>query len=77
MSRYMKSPEQGCATTVLAAVGRELEGKGGVYLDNCAICPPVREGWEEDTDPNSPYAAGRSWTWQTCIEYGYFQVFLL
>jgi len=26
-----------------------------------------------NTDPNSDVAAARSWTWQTCIEYGYFQ----
>jgi hypothetical protein len=27
----------------------------------------------QSTDPSNPAAAGRSWTWQTCIEYGYFQ----
>jgi len=27
----------------------------------------------QDTDPTSPSAAGRSWTWQTCTEFGYFQ----
>lgn len=32
---WMKSPEQGAATTVLAAVGKEWEGKGGRYLENC------------------------------------------
>jgi len=25
------------------------------------------------TDPSNPAAASRSWTWQTCVEYGYFQ----
>jgi len=25
------------------------------------------------TDPNAPGAAGRSWTYQTCVEYGYYQ----
>jgi len=27
----------------------------------------------QDVDPNGDNAASRSWTWQTCIEYGYFQ----
>ncbi|KAL2862604.1 NAD(P)-binding protein [Aspergillus lucknowensis] len=34
--RIIKSVEQGAATTVLAAVGREWEGRGGVYLEDCA-----------------------------------------
>lgn len=35
----MKDAHQGAATTVWAAVAKEWEGKGGVYLDECA------EGW--------------------------------
>lgn len=31
----MKSPEQGAATTVWAAIGREWENKGGQYLAGC------------------------------------------
>jgi NAD(P)-dependent dehydrogenase (short-subunit alcohol dehydrogenase family) len=34
--RILKSPEQGAATTVVAAVGREWEDKGGKYLVDCA-----------------------------------------
>ncbi|KAF7550021.1 hypothetical protein G7Z17_g5995 [Cylindrodendrum hubeiense] len=34
--KSMKSPEQGAATTVWAAVGKEWELKGGRYLENCA-----------------------------------------
>lgn len=30
-----KSPEQGAATPVWAAVARELKGKGGEYLEHC------------------------------------------
>lgn len=30
-----KTPEQGAATTVWAAVGAELEGVGGLYLEDC------------------------------------------
>jgi NAD(P)-dependent dehydrogenase (short-subunit alcohol dehydrogenase family) len=41
--KYMKSVEQGAATTVWAAVGKVWEGKGGKYLDDCQICPPAPE----------------------------------
>ncbi|TVY12626.1 Dehydrogenase/reductase SDR family member on chromosome X, partial [Lachnellula arida] len=43
---WMKSPEQGAATTVLAAVSREWEGRGGKYLENCtaATTEPVIPG---------------------------------
>ncbi|KAI1305755.1 short chain dehydrogenase [Xylaria venustula] len=37
LSKWLKSSEQGAATTVLAAVGKEWEGKGGKYLEDCAI----------------------------------------
>ncbi|KAI0188396.1 putative oxidoreductase,short chain dehydrogenase [Astrocystis sublimbata] len=37
---FMKSPEQGAATTVLAAVGKEWEGKGGKYLEDCQVAAP-------------------------------------
>lgn len=33
----MKSLEQGAATTLVAAVDKELEGKGGFYLHDCAV----------------------------------------
>lgn len=33
---YMKSPAQGAATTVYAAVSKEWEGRGGRYLEDCA-----------------------------------------
>ncbi|KAH8688948.1 hypothetical protein BGW36DRAFT_391505 [Talaromyces proteolyticus] len=34
--KTLKSPEQGAATTVWAAIGKEWENKGGKYLANCA-----------------------------------------
>jgi NAD(P)-dependent dehydrogenase (short-subunit alcohol dehydrogenase family) len=34
-SKLLKSPEQGAATTVIAAVGREWEDRGGRYLEDC------------------------------------------
>ena len=33
--KILKSPEQGAATTVIAAIGKEWENKGGKYLENC------------------------------------------
>lgn len=35
--KYRKSPEQGAATTVWAALASELHGKGGRYLEDCGI----------------------------------------
>ncbi|KAJ5350812.1 hypothetical protein N7541_008539 [Penicillium brevicompactum] len=40
-SNYWKSPEQGAATTVWAAVSAELEGQGGKYLEDCSIAGPA------------------------------------
>ena len=33
-ARVMKSPQQGAATSVWAAVGSELQGRGGLFLEN-------------------------------------------
>jgi len=44
--KRLKSWEQGAATTVLAAVGKQWEGKGGRFLDNCA----ESERGEDDKD---------------------------
>ncbi|KAF6800955.1 short-chain dehydrogenase [Colletotrichum sojae] len=53
--RYIKSPAQGAATSVLAAVGAEWEGKGAVYLADCAEQGPA-------VDPSSPTELGyASW----------------
>lgn len=40
----MKSLEQGAATTVFGAVSSELEGMGGIYLENCMIGRPLETG---------------------------------
>lgn len=39
--KAFKSPEQGAATTVWAAIAKELEGKGGKYLEDCAVAGPA------------------------------------
>lgn len=46
VNRYMKSGEQGAATTVWAAVGKVWEGKGGKYLEDCQVSQPVAEGFQ-------------------------------
>src|SRR3546814_8597261 len=38
-----KSVEQGSATTIWAALGRELEGAGGLYLEDCNEAVPSEE----------------------------------
>ena len=38
-----KSTAQGAATTVYAALSRDWEGKGGIYLSNCAVMGPFRK----------------------------------
>ena len=40
----MKSPEQGAATTVWAAISKDWESKGGVYLEDCDVSPPLQAG---------------------------------
>jgi hypothetical protein len=38
---HIKSPAQGAATTLWAAVGKEWTGKGGKYLEDCAVAEPA------------------------------------
>ena len=59
-----KTPEQGASTSVWAAVGEELEGVGGLYLEDCAEAPP----WNKDNPMKGvmpyaidPDAADRLW----------------
>lgn len=60
-----KTVEQGSATTIWAALGRELEGAGGVYLEDCAQALPNEPGQRNGVkawalDPNK---AERLWAW--------------
>ncbi|KAI8963717.1 short-chain dehydrogenase [Daldinia sp. FL1419] len=41
LTKYFVSLEQACATSVYAAVSKELEGKGGLYLEGASIAGPV------------------------------------
>ncbi|CCD46993.1 hypothetical protein ACHAPC_003265 [Botrytis cinerea] len=54
MRKTMKSPEQGAATTVLAAIGKQLENKGGVYLENCEVAELYPSDRELDHVANIP-----------------------
>jgi len=59
-----KSTEQGASTSVWAALGEELEGVGGLYLENCAQAAPWSEASPfEGVLPHAldPEAAERLW----------------
>lgn len=51
--KYAKSPEQGAATAVWAAIGKEWEGKGGKYLFDCAVA-------EGEADPQAWWKSGHA-----------------
>jgi NAD(P)-dependent dehydrogenase (short-subunit alcohol dehydrogenase family) len=67
---HFKTPEQGAATSIWAAVGHELEGIGGRYLENCQEATPYDSRGERAGIPfhgYMPYAldpdrAERLWT---------------
>ncbi|MBL8950564.1 MAG: SDR family oxidoreductase [Myxococcaceae bacterium] len=44
---FMKSVEQGAATTVYAASAPELEGQSGAYLSDCHVETPLHEALDE------------------------------
>lgn len=61
----MKTPEQGAATAIWAAVAPELEGRGGLYLEDCGVAPlwapPMPRGWGVLAATLDPQAADRLW----------------
>lgn len=44
VQKFWKSTAQGAATTMAAAIGKDWEGKGGVYLEDCQLSIPIPEG---------------------------------
>lgn len=44
---FMKSVAQGAATTIYAATAPELTGQSGVYLKDCHVTHPSREGQDD------------------------------
>lgn len=57
--RLSKSIPQGAATTVWGAVGKELEGQGGLYLDDVRVALPAGEGRGFCTHGYAPHAYDR------------------
>ncbi|MEU6348537.1 SDR family NAD(P)-dependent oxidoreductase [Streptomyces sp. NPDC047072] len=60
-----KTPEQGAATQVWAAASPQLDGMGGVYLEDCDIAEPAVEGDESGGVKDwaiDPEQAARLWT---------------
>ena len=43
LAQGFKTPEQGASTSVWAALGGELEGIGGLYLEDCAQAQPASQ----------------------------------
>ena len=60
----MKTPQQGAATSVWAAIGPELEGVGGLYLEDCqeALAWTKEQPWSGVmAHAIDPEAAERLW----------------
>ncbi len=59
-----KSVEQGSATSVWAATSADLDGKGGIYLENCQIALPAVQGSNSGVESYATDAAAaeRLWT---------------
>lgn len=61
----MKTTEEGAATPVWAAVAPELAGRGGLYLEDCAIAPlwspSMPSGWGVTAASLDPTAARCLW----------------
>src|SRR6478736_8042200 len=62
-----RSPEQGAATAVWAATSPGLDGRGGDYLEDCAIADVVPDGPQTTSGVRSYArdrdAAARLWAW--------------
>lgn len=50
VKKIMKNRQQGAATSVWAAISKDLEGKGGLYLEDCAVASQV----EDRAAPRAP-----------------------
>ena len=66
-----RTPEQGAATAVWAATSSELDGRGGLYLEDCAVAEVVPDGPQTTygvrgyaLDPDS---AARLWAWSAAV----------
>ena len=59
----LKSVEQGAATSVWAATAAELDGRGGLYLEDCHVAGPAEQGQEGGVEAyaTDPDLADRLW----------------
>jgi NAD(P)-dependent dehydrogenase (short-subunit alcohol dehydrogenase family) len=60
MRPFMKTPEQGAATTVHLAASEAVEGRSGLYFANCAEAPVSRNA-QRDADGDRLMALSREW----------------
>ena len=64
-SGKMRTPDEGAASPVWAAVAPELEGRGGLYIEDCAIAPfwepPIPQGWTVTRESLDPATARALW----------------
>jgi NAD(P)-dependent dehydrogenase (short-subunit alcohol dehydrogenase family) len=67
-SKNMKTPQQGAATSVWCAVSPLLEGKGGLYCENCDVSPLLSENAEPLT-AQSAAARGQGSSAQGVLPY--------
>jgi NAD(P)-dependent dehydrogenase (short-subunit alcohol dehydrogenase family) len=60
----LKTIEEGAATTIFCATSPLLEGRGGVYCENCDIAPIAVDG-DSGVRPHAvdPELAARLWAW--------------
>jgi len=63
-----KTVEQGAATTVWAATSAELEGKGGIYLEDCQIARPAVPGVDGGVESYALDAAAAERLWSLSEE---------
>ena len=66
-----KSVEQGAATQILAAVGKDYEGKGGFYMEDCGVSQPLPDGASAGSAGYRPWAydpEGEKRLWSDSLE---------
>ena len=67
----LKSVEQGAATQILAAVGKDYEGKGGFYMDDCGISQLIPDDVPATSTGYRPWAydpQGEKRLWSDSLE---------
>lgn len=68
VQKYMKSTEQGAATSVYAAISRDWEGRGGKYLENCTESQPHDGISSDGYAPHAYDATGAQRLWELSLK---------